>query len=110
MTRLPALALVLVACSQSSSPPPPDEKTGLVGVKIGEGELAGTWGLVIEFATIVTLPIVGDRNGGSQGIRLLTRTWDVDARVYREDFQWCDSEVFEVEGTRTEVPDETYPR
>ncbi|MEW5847655.1 MAG: hypothetical protein AB2A00_02535 [Myxococcota bacterium] len=112
MTRNAALGLVtacLLSCSQPPTPPfiPPDDDTGLVGVSVPEGSLAGTWGVVIEWATVVTVPILGDRNGGSQGSRIWKRTWDAASKTYQDEFRWCTDDIFEVEGTRSVVSDAT---
>ncbi|MBI5494391.1 MAG: hypothetical protein HY904_05140 [Deltaproteobacteria bacterium] len=104
------IALLCAACGwlpPLGPQPKYDDNTGLTGVPTGEGSLAGTWAFVIEFATIVRLPILGDRNGGSQSIRILHRTWDADRKVYTDLFKWCHHEVFEVEGTRSVITDET---
>jgi hypothetical protein len=87
-----------------------DDETGLVGVETQEGSLAGSWALVIEFAHIVSIPIIGDRNGGSQGLRLVKRTWDADAKVYKDEGWWCHNEVFEVEGAKSEMSPDLYPK
>ncbi|MEW5851886.1 MAG: hypothetical protein AB2A00_24060 [Myxococcota bacterium] len=99
-------ALSLTTCAQQSSPPP-DAVTGLQGVATEAGSLAGTWGMVVELATILTLPVFGDRNAGSQNLWLVTRSWDASAGVYRDSFVWCDLEVWEVEGNKLTVSPET---
>jgi hypothetical protein len=94
---------VAVATLGAVCKPPPDtsDDTGLVGVPTTEGSLAGTWGIVIEIATVIQLPIFGARNAGSQGGRLLHRTWNADTHSYTDTFKWCTYDVFEVEGTTT---------
>ncbi len=87
-----------------------DDNTGLTGVRTEEGSLAGKWGAVLEWATIVRLPVVGDRNAGSRGFRLFTRTWDDGAKVYHDSFTWCANEVFEVEGTASSFTREQMER
>lgn len=110
-----AMTLIAVMGAAASCgqvlPTPPwvhyDDKTGLVGVPTEEGDLAGTWAVVVEWANISTLPILGDRNSGAQGSRLVNRVWDGSLGKYREDFIWCSDEVFEVEGTRSVFDDAT---
>lgn len=111
LTSLVVLAALMASCAPQGCPPTDephyDDDTGLQGVSIPEGSLVGSWGLVVEFALIIRVAVVGDRNGGSQGIRLLTRTWDADRKVYRETFTWCRNDVFEVEGTKSVTPQST---
>jgi len=103
-----------LACSPFSTAPDaghdPSDVTGLIPVATAEGSLAGTWGIVIEIATVIQLPIFGARNAGSQGGRLLHRVWDPATRTYSERFKWCTYEVFEVEGTRTILDDDKRER
>ncbi len=84
-----------------------NEETGLVGRPVGKGSLAGTWAQSTEFATLVPVPILGDREGGGRSTRLLHRSWNAADEKYDESFVRCTNEVFEVEGTRTIVRDET---
>jgi len=107
-----ALTLVLSsACAPQASRPVPDVATGLVGIPIeDETLLNGTWGVMFEFATILTLPVVGDRNAGSQQLWLHTRTWDEGQQRYNESFRWCWLDVWEVEGNKLVVPDSTIER
>lgn len=84
-----------------------DSETGLVGAPQHEGSLAGTWAQRTVFATIVTIPVLGEREGGGGSTRLVHRTWDAKARRYEETFVRCTNDVAEVEGTRTIVKDET---
>src|SRR4051794_35879423 len=99
LTSIFLSAALLVSCGGPGCGPQQqqhfNDDTGLEGVPTVEGSLAGTWGLVVEFALILQIAIVGDKNGGSQGLRLLTRTWDADRKVYKETFRWCRNEVFE---------------
>jgi hypothetical protein len=83
---------------------------GVPGVPLDEGELAGVWASQLEFATIITVPIFGDRNSGTNGGRLMTVTWDGAAKKYRLTFKWCWDTIYEVEGTRNTIPDANLDR
>jgi len=111
LTSTLVCASLLASCAGPGCPVGPqphfDDDTGLQGFATEEGSLAGTWGAVVEFALILQIAVVGDRNGGSQGLRLLTRTWDPVRKVYAERFTWCRNEVFEVEGTKSVTTIET---
>lgn len=72
-----------------------------------ETELDGTWGVVFEFATILTLPVLGDRNAGSQQLWLHNRTFNPQQGEYEETSRWCSIDVWEVEGNRLTIPDST---
>lgn len=84
-----------------------DEETGLQGRSIEEGALAGTWAQKTNFATIVPIPVLGDRPGGGSSTRLVHRTWIAAEQRYEESFIRCTNDVQEVEGTKTIVKDET---
>lgn len=84
-----------------------NSETGLQGVAVAPGSLAGTWGQVVEFDTIVTVPILGDREGGGRTTRLVTVTWNATEQKYEETFRRCTNEVFTVENTRTIVLPDT---
>lgn len=107
-------SLVLLALSCSGAFPPPNpflpeekkfysDETGLVGVETPVGSLAGSWGLAIEVGTRITLPVLGTRNSGSIGTRIVTRTWDAGASKYSDSFTWCLYQIYEVEGSATNI-------
>ena len=101
--RLPgALWLLCAACtSQTTS----HSGTGLTGAAVPEGSLAGSFGVSLDIATRVTVPVLGQRNGGRHQTHLVTRTYDAVERVYRETYRLCSLEYFEVEGTQVHVTD-----
>lgn len=84
-----------------------DPQTGLVGHPVEEGALAGTWGMLTNFATLVTIPVLGDREAGGNSTRLVQRTWDAKLRAYSDTFIRCTNAVSEVEGARTIVLEQT---
>ncbi len=109
MRLLPLFIVVLcLACGarQDNSPPIRADLPAAVAVTDPAG-LNGTWAVVVELATILTLPVLGDRNAGSQQLWLHTRTWDAAANVYQERAQWCAIDVWEVEGNKLSIPDTT---
>ena len=106
VTLLLALTTLLGACG----PKPIGEvsaATGLVGTPVAKGSLAGTWAQAVLFATIVPIPVLGDRNGGGRSTRLVTRVWNAKEDRYDETFLRCTNQVFDVEGAKTVVLDET---
>src|SRR4051794_21811363 len=68
LTSIFLSAALLASCGGPACLPQPqqhfDDDTGLEGFPTTEGSLAGTWGLVVEFALILQIAIVGDKNGG----------------------------------------------
>jgi hypothetical protein len=98
-------ALAVAACSAAPRIPEPNPVTGLMGIPLDDPTiLNGKWGAVVELATILTLPVVGDRNAGSQQLWLHDRRWDTAQGVYQETFRWCAIDVWEVEGNTLEIP------
>ena len=74
------LLLFLAACT-------PEQKTyssdiGVTPVPLNEGELAGTWVGQLEWATVVDTGIVGERNAGANGGRIINIRWDSANEVY----------------------------
>lgn len=97
---------LLVACG----PPPLGEtnaETGLTGVAVSKGSLAGTWAAVVETHTLVPIPLAGDRPGGGKSTRLIRRTWNAAEDRYQETFVRCTNDIFETEGVKTVIRDET---
>lgn len=84
-----------------------DAETGLQGIAVRDGALAGTWAQRTNFATLVTIPVVGQRESGGGSTRLVKRTWDSKTRRYSESFIRCSNDVIETEGAKTIVRDET---
>ncbi len=105
-------ALGALAGSGCGGPKPGeyDEETGLQGIAVRDGALAGTWAQRTVFGTMVTVPILGRRESGGGSTRLVERTWDAQARRYRERFVRCTNDVTETDGTRTIIRDETLAR
>ncbi len=81
--------------------------TGLQGIAVREGALEGTWAQRTIFATMVTLPLVGQKESGGGSTRLVKRTWNEATRRYDEQFIRCSNDVVETEGTRTIIREET---
>jgi hypothetical protein len=105
MPRLTLLLFVVAACA----PPVGDTnaETGLVGVQVGRGTLAGKWAQYVETHTIVPVPVFGDKPGGGTSTRLITRTWDERTAQYSDTFIRCTNEVFPVMDQRTVISPET---
>lgn len=78
-----------------------------MGYPVREGALAGTWAQKTVFATIVPIPILGDREGGGSSTRLVRRSWNAPEKLYEESFVRCTNDVLEVEGTKTIVKEAT---
>lgn len=116
LRRLPqfaALMFTLVSVVQGCAPPENpfvpkphyDDDTGLTGVPTEAGNMEGVWALAVNVGTRVEVPILGFRNSGSLGIRLITRTWDAGNQRYHDVARWCHYEIFEVEGSQTRIRD-----
>ena len=109
--RFPQLIALCAALAATSACGPKygayNDDTGLRGIQVPKGSLAGTWGEVVEFDTIVPVPILGDREGGGRNTRLVTITWNKTDQKYDETFTRCTNEVFTVENTMTIVRPET---
>jgi hypothetical protein len=97
-----ALAAALLLCPGCAPAPGAfHADTGLTGIALRPGELAGTWAQAVTFATVVTVPVLGEQPGGGRSTRLVNRTWEAAAGEYQERFVRCTNEVFEVAGTQT---------
>lgn len=110
MHRLLMVPVLVTLASCGSPPPIPllqphySADIGVPGVTLEPGQLAGTWAMQVEFATIINLPLFGNRNSGSNGGRLGQISWDGSS--YHLSMTWCWDEVFEVEGTRNNFADD----
>lgn len=71
---------------------------GVDGVALEEGSLAGTWLGQFQVGSVVDVPVVGPRYGGSSSGRLVKLRWDAGSGTYAAETTWCWAEVFEVEG------------
>ncbi|MEW5851999.1 MAG: hypothetical protein AB2A00_24640 [Myxococcota bacterium] len=108
MRRACLLPLLLAACDLLPQP----KKTyssdiGVTPVPLEEGQLAGTWVGQLEFATVVDTGVVGERNAGANGGRVITITWNADSGTYTMDLRWCWDDIFEVEGQKSTFTEET---
>ncbi len=108
MKRACRTGLILSVLSLSGACGPPGKgevsaATGLVGLPVGKGSLAGTWAQTVLFSTIVAVPVLGDRDGGGRSTRLVTRRWLPAEERYEESFVRCTNQIFDVEGARTIV-------
>ena len=107
MKRLALLALLTSACGYHPKGLL-DMSTGLQGIGVDEGSLAGSWVTVVELDAIVPAGLLGDQPGGFRSHFLVTRTWSRGA--YTDTFHRCSREPFEVGGSRTLVPADTFPK
>lgn len=112
-SRRPALtSLLAVAAAQlvSSCGPPPvfDSDLGVEAIPIAAGDAEGTFALKTINATLVQVPVLGDFQGGGINYRLVTRTYDADADLYRQTSRLCGGFNFEVSGVLTTVPESSY--
>jgi hypothetical protein len=74
-----------------------------------EGVLAGTFALKTVNTTLITIPVIErEEQGGGVNFRLVTRTWDADASLYRQESSLCGGFNYEVAGVVTSLPESTY--
>lgn len=104
---------VLVTCvalgGACGGPPPVfDDTIGVAAIPIEPGAAAGTFALKVVNTTLVQVPVLGDYAGGGTNYRLVTRTFDADAGVYRQSSTLCGGFNVEVAGVVTSVPEATY--
>ncbi len=106
---LGALATSLCACG----PPAKgalDERTGLQGVVVSDGSLAGAWAVVAEFPTIAHAGVLGEQPAGFRSTWLVDRQWDASGARYLETYRRCTRDLVEVSNTRLFLPAKVYPR
>jgi hypothetical protein len=105
-----ALLLVVVAVAGCNTATPfYSSDIGVTAVPIDPGSAAGTFALKTVNATIVHLPAgLGDKQGGGENYRLVTRTYDAKNDVYVQQSQLCGGVDYPVEGVDTECPTSTY--
>lgn len=87
----------------------PDEVKALA-VPTDAGALAGTFAARSSSATIVDTVISGYQTGGGVNYRLVTRTYDDDNDVYRQESRLCGGYNYEVAGVTLDVPAATYEK
>jgi hypothetical protein len=85
-----------------------DEVTGLVGVPVSAGALAGTWGLAVDFETLVTAPVLGEQPARFQETYAVRRTFGEAG--YADELVRCTRTSAAVAGTKMVVPQETFPK
>jgi hypothetical protein len=74
-----------------------------------EGVLAGTFALKTVNTTLITIPVIErEEQGGGVNLRLVTRTFDDDEKVYRQSSTLCGGFNYEVAGVVTSLPESTY--
>lgn len=74
-----------------------------------EGVLAGTFALKTVNTTLITIPVIErEEQGGGVNYRLVTRTWDAEAGLYRQSSFLCGGFNYEVAGVVTSLPESTY--
>jgi hypothetical protein len=106
MTRLFALLpLCLLACGPA---PVYDDNLGLDAIPVAVGALAGTFALKSLSVTIEDTAVLPNQEGGGTNLMLVARTWDAEARRYRQVTQLCGGRNFEVAGVAQRMPFSTY--
>ncbi len=85
-----------------------DDDIGIEAIPIAPGEAAGTFALKVVNTTLVRIPVLGDAAGGGTNYRLVRRTWDADAGLYRQTSRLCGGYNVEVGGVTTTLPESTY--
>jgi hypothetical protein len=110
MSRLPTAAFALLVTTACGGGPPPvfNDDIGVEAIPIAPGEAAGTFALKVVNTTLVQVPVLGDYAGGGVNYRLVTRTFDEEAGLYRQSSQLCGGFNVEVAGVLTSVPEPTY--
>lgn len=108
MRALVPVVVAVVACAPSE--PYYDEELGVEGVAVLEGALAGTFGLKTRTLTLEQAPVFGEVEGGGTNLRLVTRTYDDEAGVYRQQSVLCGGENYEVAGLTQSIPHDTWPK
>jgi len=109
MMRVSASALALLMAACGGGPPPVfDDDIGVEAIPVAAGEAAGTFALKVVNTTLVQVPVLGDYAGGGVNYRLVTRTFDEAAGLYRQSSQLCGGFNVEVAGVVTSVPEPTY--
>ena len=104
MVSTRGLRLTIVCLLASACPPWGAAKRtyssdiGVEAVSVDTGSLEGTWLAQMELSSIIELPIVGSRSGGSNRGRLVHLRWDAAQAAYHVDMKWCWADIFEVEG------------
>ena len=108
-TALMVMTTALASALACSGPPPVfDDALGIEAIPIAPGEAAGTFALKVVNTTLVKVPVLGDYAGGGTNYRLVTRTYDEAADVYRQQSILCGGFNVEVAGVTTSVPEATY--
>lgn len=101
-------AFALLAAGCPAEPPYYDDDLGVQAIPAPAGSHAGTFALKTRNQTLVHVPVLGDYEGGGDNFRLVTRTWDEAAALYRQESTLCGGYNFEVAGVVTEAPQSTY--
>jgi hypothetical protein len=83
-----------------------DTNTGLVGVPVPEGALAGDWAVVVELPLIVGAGVLGDKPATVRSHYAVHREWKDGA--YQDTWLRCLRDAAEVAGSRALVPNGAY--
>ena len=104
MRAAPWILVGVLACS--GEPEIFSDEIPIAGVSTEPGSLAGTFALKLVVSIIIDLPLFGDEPGGGDSWFRVVRTWD-DSR-YTEVHEVCGGVTYEVLGTETTVPIESW--
>ena len=107
--RFLALAICggCLACG-SGAPPVFNDEIGVQAIPAEPGSHAGVFALKTVNTTLVHVPVLGDYAGGGTNFRLVVRSWDDEAGVYRQRSRLCGGFNFEVASVTTAVADQSY--
>jgi hypothetical protein len=105
-------ALLLVVCVGLGCGYRPDgiadTTTGLVGVPVAEGALAGDWAVVVELPLVVGAGVLGDKPATVRSHYVVRRAWTDGA--YQDTWVRCLRDAAEVAGSRALVPNGSYAK
>lgn len=85
-----------------------DQELGVQAIGAEEGALAGTFALKIRSLTLEETPVLGEQEGGGINFVKVTRTYDAEAGLYRQQSQLCGGFSYPVAGVGTSMPFSTY--
>ncbi len=102
--------LLLLSTLLSCKAPIYDEEIDVTAIPAKEGAHAGTFALKTINALLVSVPILGDLDGGGDNFRLVVRTWDPGTKTYLQRSKLCGGKNFPVFGVVSLAPESTYRR
>ncbi|MED5464338.1 MAG: hypothetical protein VX699_06780 [Myxococcota bacterium] len=105
-----SVGFVLAFVTMNSCGPEPvyDRDIGVQAVSVKPGALSGTFGIYSVASTLVSVPLLGDQDGGGVNYLLVRRTYNKDGDYYEQRSQLCGGYNFEVSGVRNGPPSEVY--